>query len=229
MMQKKHVFLALLVSLGFFILLQSCGGAAPATEIESEPAGEEPVSLATATVSVPVATQAPTAIPRLPEQRRLTFEFPPKIRAGDSEVVRLTLEVDDLGNITPTAELDGNIVTGEVIEVPNLYDTHTVIAESRLDMAGMQVLPSGLVSEPLLPGESVSFYWSLSPDDPGEYRGTAWLYLRFVPNDGSAELRRTLSAQVVSISAVTFMGLRQALLVPWARSGLLLGRFWGFR
>jgi hypothetical protein len=31
------------------------------------------------------------------------------MRAGDSDIVRLTLEVDDLGNITPTAEIEGNV------------------------------------------------------------------------------------------------------------------------
>ena len=181
----------------------------PAEETAAEPSEEEPALLPTATLSLPVATQAPTAVPRLPEQRRLTFEFPPKIRTGDADVVRLTLEMDDLGNITPTAELDdGNVVTGEVVEIPNLYETHTIIAEARLDMAGIQVIPSNLVSEPLLPGQSVSFYWSLRPEEPGEYRGTAWLYLRFIPNDGSAELRRTLSAQVFNISAVTLWGFK---------------------
>ena len=75
-------------------------------------------------------------------------------------------------------------------------------------MAGIEVIPSDLVSEPLLPGQSFSFYWSLRPDEPGEYRGTAWLYLRFIPKDGGAELRRTLSAQVFNISAVTLWGFK---------------------
>ncbi len=36
------------------------------------------------------------------------------MRAGDSDVVRLTLEVDELGNITPTAQIGGNVITREV-------------------------------------------------------------------------------------------------------------------
>ena len=78
---------------------------------------------------------APTAQPAIPERRRLTLEFPPQIRAGDSDRVRLTLEVDDLGNLTPTAEFAGNVVKGEVIEIPNLYESHQVIAEARFDIA----------------------------------------------------------------------------------------------
>jgi len=37
----------------------------------------------------------------IPERRRLTLEFPARIRAGDSDIVRLTLELDASGNITP--------------------------------------------------------------------------------------------------------------------------------
>ncbi len=65
------------------------------------------------------------------------------MRAGvESDVVRLTLEVDDLGNITPTAQIEGNVVVGETIEIPDLYETHNVTAEARLDLAGMQVQPA---------------------------------------------------------------------------------------
>lgn len=206
---KKLRILFLVLGIGLGATLWACSPAGMEQPIEEEPTGEESAPQPTPTSSLPAPTLAPTAIPRLPETRRLTFEYPPKIRAGDSDVVRLTLEMDELGNITPTAELeDGNVVTGEIVEIPNLYETHTIIAEARLDMAGMQVIPSDLVSEPLLPGKSVSFYWSLRPDEPGEYRGTAWLYLRFIPNDGSAELRRTLSAQIFNISAVTLWGFK---------------------
>ncbi len=215
MMQKKRYLLFLFLSLGLLILLQSCGGAAPAPT-EEEPAAEEPAAVPTMTMmplptmtqNVPVPTQALTAVPRIPEQRRLTLEFPPTIRAGDSDIIRLTLEVNEMGDIVPTAEIDGNIVVGEVVEVPNLYDTHTIIAQSRLVMAGVQVLPEEMISEPLLPGESVTFYWSILPEEAGEYRGTVWLYLRFIPHDGSPEMTRTISAQFIEVNATTFLGVK---------------------
>ena len=81
----------------------------------------------------------PAAVPVLNESRRLTLEFPPAIRLGDYEVVRLTLEVDALGNLTPTAEVAGNAVSGKTVEIPDLYDTHIVFAEARIDMAGVEV------------------------------------------------------------------------------------------
>src|SRR5689334_20927051 len=104
----------------------------------------EPAPAPTQSVIIPEATQsAAPQPPAIPEKRRLTLEYPPKMRAGvEGDIVRLTLEVDDLGNITPTADVDGNVITGETIEIPNLYETHDVIAEARLDLAGMQVQPS---------------------------------------------------------------------------------------
>ena len=116
------------------------------------------VIVSTPTEEVPSET-LPVAPPSaITESRRLTLEYPPKIRTGDSDVIRLTLEVDNFGNLTPTAEVQGNFVTGGVVQIPNLYDTHNVIAEARLDLAGLEVRPSDMISEPLLQGQSVTFY-----------------------------------------------------------------------
>jgi hypothetical protein len=144
--------------------------------------------------------------PVVPETRRLTLEFPPVMRTGDSTRIRLRLEVDDQGNITPTAIVEGNVVTGEVVEIPNLYETHNVIAEARLDMAGMEVQPSGTISEPLRQGQSVTFYWSVRPEKSGKYEGAAWLHLRFVPRDGGEESRIPVSVQFLEIESKSFLG-----------------------
>jgi len=146
----------------------------------------------------------------------LTLEFPPVLRAGDADVVRLTLEVDSQGNLTPTAEINGNTTTGEVIVIPNLYETHNVLAEARLDMAGMEVSPAGIVSETLLPGQKLLFYWSIRSGEVGKSRGTVWFYLRFGQKDGSPESRQALSAQVIEIETQTFFGLGQMRRECWA-------------
>jgi hypothetical protein len=169
-----------------------------------------------------------TAQPAIPERRRLTLEFPPQIRAGDSDLVRLTLEVDDLGNLTPTAEIGGNVTEGQVVEVPNLYESHHVIAEARFDMAGMEVRPADLVSEPLAPGNSVTFRWSVRPQDVGLYRGTIWLYLRFVDKQTGEESQKTVSAQLVEIEAVNFLGLSGEFARTTGIIGSVVGTIIGF-
>ena len=182
---------------------QPLAGSAP-------PDGGEPIGAAPTeslpselpTSAVPVSTLQPA----LPERRRLTLEFPPQIRAGDSDVVRLTLEVDDLGGITPTAEIGGNAITGELIEMPNLYETHHVIAEARFDMAGMEISPPDVSSQTLAQGQSVTFYWSIRPRETGVYRGTVWLYLRFRNKQSGEESRKAVSAQLVEVEAVNLLG-----------------------
>jgi len=143
-------------------------------------------------------------------------------------VVRLTLDVDELGNITPTAIVGGDVVTGEVIEIPNLYETHHVIAEARLDLAGAQISPPDLTSQTLLPGQTVQFFWSIRPDGVGLYRGTAWLFLRFVDKVSGEESRRAVSAQSVEIEVVNLFGLSGKLVRSAGAVGSVVGTVIGF-
>jgi hypothetical protein len=235
---------------GFALLIagSACGGAA-ATEDLPAPAAEEtqlpaateapaftesvlePIAQPTVLVP-PVVTLSPlsqpTRQPAINEARRLTLEFPPQIRLGESDIIRLTLEVDTLGNLTPTAEFEGNVVTGETVEIPNLYETHNVIAEARLDLAGMDVRPVDLISEPLSPGQSVTFFWSIRPQEVGVYRGTAWLHLRFVDKSNGDESRKAVSAQLVEIEAVTLLGLPLVLARGIGIIGSFVGGILGF-
>ncbi len=169
--------------------------------------GAQPVS----TQPVIALTSQPTQVfssPAIPETRRLTLEFPSKMRAGvEGDIVRLTLEVDDLGNITPTAQIEGNVVVGETIKIPDLYETHNVTAEAKLDLAGMEVQPAEAVFEPLARGQSATFYWSIRPQDVGTYRGTVWLHLNFRDKSTGEDSRIAVSAQIVEIEAVDFFGL----------------------
>ena len=209
------IFLYLSLSLGGSASAPVVGIDEPAaTELvgaTEEPADVEPTQLLPVTTlpAVSATAQLPvfTPQPAIHEARRLTLEFPPTIRSGDSDIVRLTLEVDDLGNITPTAQFEEHVVTGGIVQIPNLYESHHVVAESRFDLAGMEVRPADLISIPLAPGQSATFSWSIRPPDTGLYRGTIWLYLRFVDKLNGEESQITVSAQIVEIEAVNFLGL----------------------
>lgn len=228
---KKSTFL-LRHAFGIFFLtlaLAGIGCAGSASAPATAPAAPEAAatSVAAATQPASESTSQPGAAPvppAIPETRRLTLEFPSKMRAGvESEVVRLTLEVDDLGNITPTAQIEGNVVTGETIEIPDLYETHNVTAEARLDLAGMDVQPSEAIYEPLKKGQSATFYWSIRPQETGLYRGTVWLHLNFVDKSSGEQSRIAVSAQIIEIKAVDFFGLS----VNLARTSGVVGSFIG--
>lgn len=211
----------------------SPGEPAPSAEEQPAAAPEEPVSTfvaPTQSVSAPEAppTQALPS-PAIPETRRLTLEYPPKMKAGvESDVIRLTLEVDELGNITPTVQVEGNIITGEVIQIPNLYETHFVTAEARIDMAGMDIQPPGAIYEPMTAGQSVKFFWSIRPPDTGLYRGTVWLHLMFVDRLSGEESRMAVSAQIIEIEAVDFFGLSVNVARTSGVVGSIVGGIVGF-
>jgi hypothetical protein len=222
MISMRRNFYLLLAGLTLLAAGLACGlGASP--EAASPPPAEAPAATQlseptqaallpdnfptpTSQFNLPTENTPQTPQPAIPESRRLTLEFPPVIRTGDSARIRLQLEVDEQGNVTPTAVVEGNVVKGEVVQIPNLYETHNVIAEANLDMAGVEVQPSGIISEPLSPGQSVTFYWSVRPTESGKYEGTVWLHLRFVPKGGGEESRIPVSAQFVEIESKSFMG-----------------------
>jgi hypothetical protein len=212
-------------ALVYLFVSQPLTGSAP-------PGGSEPIGVVP-TESLP--SDLPTSVipvsttqPALPERRRVTVEFPPQMRAGDSDVIRLTLEVDELGKITPTAEIGGNVVTGKVVEIPNLYEKHHVIAEARFDMAGVEISPMDISSQPLAQGQSVTFYWSIRPGETGIYRGTLWLYLRFVDKQNGKESQKVVSAQLVEIEAVNLFGLSGKLARTTGVVGSVVGTVIGF-
>lgn len=221
----------LIFSAALLLIICACGGTSavpPSSGAETSGSPTQSLALPTAFPTSQPILNPTTAPPAIPERRRLTLEFPPRIRAGDSDVVRLTLDVDELGNITPTAIVGGDVVTGEVIEIPNLYETHHVIAEARLDLAGAQISPPDLTSQTLLPGQTVQFFWSIRPDGVGLYRGTAWLFLRFVDKVSGEESRRAVSAQSVEIEVVNLFGLSGKLVRSAGAVGSVVGTVIGF-
>jgi hypothetical protein len=136
--------------------------------------------------------------------------------------------VDDLGNITPTAQIEGNVVVGETIAIPDLYETHNVTAEARLDLAGMFVQPADAIYEPLKRGQSATFYWSIRPQEAGAYRGTVWLHLNFADKLTGEISRIAISAQIVEIEAVNFFGLSVNLIRTSGVLGSIIGGVIGF-
>lgn len=225
MVEKQYLRLKLIL-IGFILawVILACGamplaaGAPPAEALATPTLSLAPAAAAVPTASLPPpifllplevpGIAAVTPQPAIQESRHLTLEWPPVIRAGDADTIRLTLEVDDNGNLTPTAEIEGHVTTGQTVNIPSLYDTHNVVAEACLDLAGMRVVPSETASQPLRPGQSVTFYWSVRSAEAGKFRGVVWFYLRFVPLAGGLESERTVSAQTIEIEVVSFIGLR---------------------
>lgn len=222
--RKFFPLIAAALALTFAILACNGGTSASPQATEGSPSDVSPTQASPSEPIMPV----PTMQPAIPERRLLTVEYPAKIRAGDSDRVRLTLEVDENGNITPTAIVDGNVVNGEVVEIPNLYETHRVIAEAKFDIAGVEVAPSGISNQTLEQGQTITFTWSVRPTEVGVYKGTIWLYLQFVDKVSGEESRKTVAAQDVDIEAVNLFGLSANLARTLGVGGSIVGTIVGF-
>jgi hypothetical protein len=222
--QMAHRFFQSTLLLIFLALVATACGAA-ATAPQRTPAGPSATesSIASPPVSTPVPTQAPTPLPAIPEARLLFMEWPPTIRVGDSRRIHLSLQLDNEGRLTPTVSEAGNVSRGVPVQIPNLYDTHNVVVEARFDIAGLEVSPQGDVMEPMQPGQTVNFYWSVKPTDVGTYQGTIWLHLHFIPLQGGPDSRIVLTAQPVEIKAINFLGLGGAPARILGGVGVLLG------
>ncbi len=193
----------------------------PPTGPTAEPLFTPLATLPALTPDTPAATES---APQLGEPRLLSLEWPDRLRVGDADVIKLVLAVDQGGVITPTAEISGHEVIGQPVVIPNLYDTHDLVLEARLDLAGVDVQPTGNLSAPLQPGTTVTFYWSIAASHPGTYRGTLWAYLNIIPRDGSPMQQQVLLGKRLDIAAQNLLGLTGGA----ARTSGVVGAVFGF-
>lgn len=136
--------------------------------------------------------------PSAKERSKIEIIWPSKIRAGDSGKVSLSLDLDNLSEAVPTS-------TG-----PNIFDTHNVVAYTRLELPGVYIEPAWELYEPVHPGSQVQFSWEVLPEEIGRYEGTVWLYLHFVPLGEGEAVTRAISAQDIEFETVSLFGLNGA-------------------
>lgn len=189
--------LSILVLFALAFLVVSCG---LGTEHLPTPTGVAPG------LNVPTVAPGVTPQPALLERRLLVLNWPKTIRERDSELIVLTIEVDENGTITPTVSAPGKNGEGTPVDIPNLYDTHTILAVARLDLAGMEAYREN-IREPLMPGKPAVFRWSVRAGEAGIYRGVVWLHLELVPKSGGPVNETLLMARPIEIQAVTVLGM----------------------
>jgi hypothetical protein len=165
-------------------------------------------------------------MPVIPERRLIKLEWPERVRAKDSDVIVLSLLIDDEGSVLST-QIPGHSVDELPVEIPNLYDSHNVVAVARLDLAGIDSWRDEL-REPVRPGRPVTFTWSVRAEEAGQYRGVVWLWMEFVPKDGGPVDSMTLLSRLIEIDAVTVLGLPGWLGRLVGGTGLLVSTVLGY-
>lgn len=139
------------------------------------------------------------------EYLTVTLDWPLVIRCWDVEVISMEVE-PGRANATSSYSVAGlNDSGGQGIS--GLPVLNNVLAETRLDLARIEIDPSADISQPLLPGKKTKFWWNISAKTPGRLEGTLWLHLRPISIDGDQRLRYPLLAYPIEIKAIRLVGL----------------------
>lgn len=227
--------LALILTLGL-VLLAACSPQA-ATQAPAAVSTMQASEAAAATPAAPQATQAPaveatqglapTAAPQptptpLIEERLVELEWPPRLRLGDSDIIRLSL-IPSAGGYTITTEFEDHQTDVQDLPITHIsgYDLSAV---ARLDGVGFALSPEGDQAQFLPAGQPVTWRWSLTPNDPGQQRLTITLLLRWTPTGAAAPARETVAySRALDVQVISFFGLTRGQTMTGGLLGLFLG------
>lgn len=208
--------------------------AATATPLATAPPlPTAPVPAATATTvpsyqtAVPTSAPFPTAILPTPtaivEAHVVELEWPPQMRLGDSDLVRLALVPSKEGYVVTTEFPEHQVVTSTVtVARPGGYDLSAV---ARLDGVGFDLAPAGEQVQGLPLDTTVTWRWTLTPRSAGRQRLSLTLTLRWTPQAGRAgAIQDTrIYSRGIEIQVSSFLGLTTSQATLTGLAGLFFG------
>ena len=146
-------------------------------------------------MQLPSSTQIIT--PTILETQEVILEWPASMRIGDMGVISLVFE--PIQNDAPASYPQ--------VEVSDVYSHYNIMAEARIEAAGIRTNPANPVRESMPSGHAVKFKWQVNIEKAGSYQGNVWLSLRFLPLDGSPASQEPIFVREVDIHAISLLGL----------------------
>lgn len=107
-------------------------------------------------------------------------------------------------------------------------DQYLITLDGKLEMQGGEYSPVGKVSQLLQSERPIDFVWNIMVDHEGQIKGTVWLYLHVRSKDTGREDKQVLTAQLVEIEGVSFLGLDFLTVRLLGSLGLAIGFVLGF-
>ncbi len=227
--------------LGCLVLLAGCSAAATMTPAETpaesvqtvevevvvQPTSGAPPSATPAGVlTQPVPTQAPETQPApliTIEARLVELEWPPRMRLGESDVVRLALVPVEQGYQVQLDFPEHQVLTQTI--VVSRQGGYALSGVARLDGVNFVLSPQAEQPRALPTGEKVTWQWSLKPLAAGQQRLAVTLLLRWTPLEGTpGSLREsTVYTRGLDVQVSSFFGLTRGQALTGGFLGLLLG------
>jgi hypothetical protein len=194
------------------------------SEPTAQPAEPQPTA-APAVVETP--QEKPTSVPALPteveEKRVVELEYPPSMRLGDSDVLRLSLVPSEDGYTVQTDYPEHQTDTQDILVVQK--SGYELSGIARLDAVGFNISPQAEQERYIPVGEQVNWQWALTPREPGQQRLAVILWLRWKPVENpSAPMRETeIYSRSLNIQVNSFFGMTRRQAMSGGFLGLIFG------
>lgn len=148
------------------------------------------------------------------EHYQIKLDWPVRMYSGKKETITLNLEAYGR-EINPGGAIEPGNIDGEWSDERSdmIYESYNLVAEARIDLPGIEIIPKGEISQPLPLGKSLNFQWRISSDHDGIYPGMFWFYINIVQKQGGAHERRALLAYPIKVTSYSFLGLSRDVLL----------------
>ncbi len=193
-----------------------------AVESSAAPTSTAEVAVTSPPVITSVPTIGPTATP-IVEERIVELEWPPEMRLGESDIVRIAL----------IPSKDGYTVMAEFPEHQTITDTvpverpggFSLSASARLDGVGFDIEPAVEQVYGLPLDQPVTWRWTITPLAPNQQRLSILLKLVWTPQAGNPSPGRetVIYSKGLSVQVASFFGLTQREALAAGFLGLIFG------
>jgi hypothetical protein len=154
------------------------------------------------------------------ETRRIIVEYPPQMRVGDTEVIRVIFRGDAPSTVYFLSEYVTDVTP---MDFYLDYDAFDIFVEARADSAGLG-LASIKESRLTYPGETLWWTWTMqAPNSPGRHRVVLKLLLRSEPHLEGDIIEHVFWEKVLTIDVKTVFGLTPQQAAVLGQIGVFLG------
>ena len=187
----------------FLLLALTWSGCSPAATPQS---GGESLPQPTQAPANDAGEAEPTLEPYI-ETKQIDLEWPPQMRLGESDTIRMRLVPDGSG-YRLESEFPEHDITGQQVNIvyPNGY---TLSAAASLTGVGFDISPEGEQEYALNPNEAITWRWTIAPRAAGQQRLSLTLLLRWEPaagTDGRPGEQMAYS-QAMDVRVESFLGM----------------------